>query len=990
MDPRRLLGHPIGGDQPPPPAQQHQQSPYWYPPSSSSPVPGGYHHQQQPPLSLVPPAGHHLPPPHRWGPPDPHDPHLLHRHPPLPPQPSVSYHNQSPYQNPYPPSMPHPPPYPPHHHPPPHPHAPAYPPPNQVWGSTPWPQQHSWEHQERNNLYPNEEDWAAKAKAWAAATSVTDNHHQHSQFTPIPRVEESSYAFHNHYQQALGPLPTVIHQPSLSNSSNRISQDAGYEAKAANTDHMVSPQKSFPTPSVYKQEVSSSYSSAPGHREALDQNGSSQMPELPGQEGMHPQSILSAGKLSVQQHHFNHGGQQAKSLTDMSVKHHDFEPRFASDHDSQLRSSYGQINPANPVGVMDHDAHTTSIHTWTPAPPEAASLQVPLVPSEPQFDPSFVFQSPLPVQPVSVFEGIPGSSFRPSTPITLPFDFGSGTFHHGAASSGDATGSFSLSERPKKAAVPNWLREEIIKNKPVISSTTTTNLSGSFQPSGPGDADKSSGGGELDNKSIDSSRSTDDDDDGEDDVEAPKSAAINQEIKRVLTEVLLKVTDELFNEIATKVLNEGDLTVEVNGSPAVENHKASQSVVLVSPSTAKVLVPVKLNGSKVNDGENSSTDSPGGNILGLANYASDNDDDDHSSGMPPAKLSAKNVNVGNEKELVNTLNSTADHHNVVSGDKTESLNGPNTNEEISMAKKSPSCVETSNYHEKLLKEGPKICEEHISVDRGKFDEFPSGKYNGLLPDENTICNSTSGNADIANSGEFRSIGSRSISSTTSHPDKKPDIKSSLKDVKSVMEKTSSENLVSRRTVTNEDRDRLKPKLEKGYLKEKDVEKDQEKNVKQRPHSREHDSKGNSKNDKMKDGRDQKDKKGKDKEDGGRKRERTIDQREDCSSDIRKDSHRHRSQSSSSPSNRGKNKKESYFHEHVSSDEPYDNSKRRKQQSHKRSSSPAPTRSRTRQASRSPHSKHSHRRQSPYSSVERRKRSRSRSPDRRRSSHKHKI
>lgn len=80
-----------------------------------------------------------------------------------------------------------------------------------------------------------------------------------------------------------------------------------------------------------------------------------------------------------------------------------------------------------------------------------------------QFDPSFTFQSPLPVQSVPVFEGIPGSSFRPSTPpITLPFDFVNGTFHHGAASSGDATGSLSLPERPKKADTSSQVNVAIV------------------------------------------------------------------------------------------------------------------------------------------------------------------------------------------------------------------------------------------------------------------------------------------------------------------------------------------------------------------------------------------------------------------------------------------------------------------------------------------------------------------------------------------------
>lgn len=48
----------------------------------------------------------------------------------------------------------------------------------------------------------------------------------------------------------------------------------------------------------------------------------------------------------------------------------------------------------------------------------------------------------------------------------------------------------------------------------------------------------------------------------QDDVELARTAAMNAEIKRLLTEVLLKVTDELFDEIATKVLDEDELNVE--------------------------------------------------------------------------------------------------------------------------------------------------------------------------------------------------------------------------------------------------------------------------------------------------------------------------------------------------------------------------------------------------------------------------------------------
>ncbi|XP_048552230.1 uncharacterized protein LOC125532097 [Triticum urartu] len=59
----------------------------------------------------------------------------------------------------------------------------------------------------------------------------------------------------------------------------------------------------------------------------------------------------------------------------------------------------------------------------------------------------------------------------------------------------------------------------------------------------------------------------------EDEVEVARMAAINKEIKRVLTEVLLKVNDDLFNEIAAKVMNEDDSSAEPNETTGVSSSK---------------------------------------------------------------------------------------------------------------------------------------------------------------------------------------------------------------------------------------------------------------------------------------------------------------------------------------------------------------------------------------------------------------------------------
>ncbi|EMS57623.1 Pyruvate kinase [Triticum urartu] len=59
----------------------------------------------------------------------------------------------------------------------------------------------------------------------------------------------------------------------------------------------------------------------------------------------------------------------------------------------------------------------------------------------------------------------------------------------------------------------------------------------------------------------------------QDEVEAARMAAINKEIKRVLTEVLLKVSDDLFNEITAKVMNEDDSSAGPNEITGVSSSK---------------------------------------------------------------------------------------------------------------------------------------------------------------------------------------------------------------------------------------------------------------------------------------------------------------------------------------------------------------------------------------------------------------------------------
>lgn len=146
---------------------------------------------------------------------------------------------------------------------------------------------------DRNIPYSNEEDWAARAKAWAATQSGSENHHAQSQFMPVGRVDDRNYAYHDQYQQAGGPRD--VSQPSVQQLSNHqfpagmmdslkqvndlhgstfnsgtssygTGYSAGAEATLTGGDHTTSPQKSYrSSSSVYEQEVSYSYSSAPGN-----------------------------------------------------------------------------------------------------------------------------------------------------------------------------------------------------------------------------------------------------------------------------------------------------------------------------------------------------------------------------------------------------------------------------------------------------------------------------------------------------------------------------------------------------------------------------------------------------------------------------------------------------------------------------------------------------------------------------------------------------
>lgn len=141
----------------------------------------------------------------------------------------------------------------------------------------------------------NEEDWAAKARAWAAKAALESQHPQ-THFSPAGRLPEQNH-YHDQYQQSVDSHYTDVQNQShptssyqqfsyLDTSAQRLSghsQDAvpvSLETSYAQDGHSYSArdgtsirdsnvsfeQGNLPTnPSVHQQEVPSSYSSVAGN-----------------------------------------------------------------------------------------------------------------------------------------------------------------------------------------------------------------------------------------------------------------------------------------------------------------------------------------------------------------------------------------------------------------------------------------------------------------------------------------------------------------------------------------------------------------------------------------------------------------------------------------------------------------------------------------------------------------------------------------------------
>ncbi|KAL5216707.1 hypothetical protein ABZP36_008108 [Zizania latifolia] len=921
---RRFAGSGEGPSQPPPPT-------HWY----SIPAP-----------PYPPNANHPFPPQHhQWGPP--HD--IQHqRHPPLPPQQQPPYGYQP--SLPPMPMQPLPPatanPWPPHHaaaQPPP----PSYqpPPPGQAWTNNLWAQNHGY------TGYVNEEDWDTKAKAWAAAKSVRENHHIQQHVISTNRPEVHNYGYQDQYQQP-PDLPTeTLHPPIPQLSNDQLPFQHREINYLPDGGPIVPPTKNFCSfPSTYEQEVSYNYSSSPGIGKAMLQNPSSHTQPSPTvssiQDGFPraPSSMHVAP--SLEQAHLGLVGQSSKIVVDPSDQPLEFNSRKAPGIAVHKTANFSYTIPAAPIAPSDHDAHSAPTQSWVPST-TVLFPQAPVPPQAAQMDPS-VYTAPL-------FGAVSGSSYVP------PAAFGVDNMIE--AFPVDANTPFNVAERSKKPPVPNWLREELLKKKSTSSSASAQHPT-EFHSMGSEDAEKTlKSADQTDSRIVDSTKSTDDDD--EDEIEAARMAAINQEIKRVLTEVLLKVTDDLFDEIATKVLNEDGSSAEPNEltrDSTLEGSGLGESKPKIS---AKVVVPVKpTNVSLVDPSDRVGLSSPKGALLGLASYDSDDDDK-----IPMSNLSSEIKSGAAQPE---------------EGEK--SVNGEqhgNHNERNSVIQNASSREDHKFSDERSDRSSTAKLDQELHIHDTQNREFPldiktSSQPKDVVP---TVIEKSHGYFQIGKTPPGNHVEKYSnMESSHKHLGKSSNGSNHVKEPKAVRrkqpesspEKYNDDDKSS--TYGNTDR-RGSFKKEKGSDRNAKHEADT-REPHPRANSKQDDAKGDQ-NDHQKDVRERN-------RDSMDRREKSKHEKEDRSRQSTKGSSSHSSRRSRSPSAKSWTRKESSSHRgSVSSDEPSDNLKRRKLHSCKSSMSPSPPKSTNRRISRSPHSKHSHRRHSPYSSAERKKRSRSRTPVKRR-------
>ncbi|KAK4788300.1 hypothetical protein SAY86_019619 [Trapa natans] len=963
------------------------------PPSSA--VDPHYHQYQQQAAALpqgpwfpnhFPPS---TPPPPPWAPPPPA--------PPPPPPPPHSDH-------PPPPAYPNPShPYPPHHAQqfPPRPYLPPpqhlnpYPP--QDWGNSNWSYQQSFNHQAQSDT----EDWAARAKAWASAKAAMESQHPHAHYQyQYPQATESHYvenhqnptpgsAYQQHPPSTVPPNGQPVHfQENQSIDSRSVSYlpDGRMMYSAAdghtNTDRNAAfpAQEHLPAKqSVHQQEVPLSYSSVSGKEEVGDYNeGILPLHSSATLEGVgHIHAPISSAEGSV----FSYGKQYSDPTTNPADQPLEFASRFNSESDLRAQSAYTYHDTIGHLRSVDTAVPMASGSMWTSSmTPDVAYPSIPGVfQSGSQHDPSVPIPPHASGHAIPPFPRFPGPSFQPT--VSAP----GGPFGLGAGLQLPPTGGFSAdsygipgnAERPKKAPVPNWLREEIIKTKASISSSFMGHPKDEAQSNEDEGADVSfDKGDQADNKSIDS-KSTEEDDDDEDYVEAARAAAINQEIKRVLTEVLLKVTDDLFDEIATKVLNEDDHS---------DNHSAHSLDHSVSPTSHSTPVSKAYTNTiaeskhlENEDVSEKSNFSAGGNILGLANYSSDDEDETQAPDRPNSSKTDNHMKSDSKRPPVDVKDAAGRGTLLVEVEEQEANADGGPMKSLVESKSGGSDSGNTEVNETSNLTSSKVSPKADQVNvNGKMVN------NAVVSvSVETLDKKVNGNSKLEEEIDGRKLpmdGILNLESkmTDSDGNKRTSAVNSLKGP------TTGTVNVDNKFDDNQRKDERHPRKEKI---ERNDSTDVKVHGKHGEKNKEADTRRRSGHLDIKDDRKDRERSYRDNEKSDIKRtERSRDKADDRSQHkASHDSSINRRQSSSS-SSRGRNNRDNLAsHERDSSDEFSDDS-RRKLYSRKRNLSPSPVRSKRRQVSRSPYSKHSQRRHSPYSSLEgsrERRRSRSRSPMRRR-------
>ncbi|CAN8239225.1 unnamed protein product [Cochlearia groenlandica] len=902
---------------------------------------------QPPPPYMRPPSG----------PPPPTDPyHQFYQHqarPPMPPsQPGgpAWYPNQ--FHNPHSPSPPPPPPqqwrgpppsaYPPyqthsHHHPPfnavangngqfpataGEPLPPPYPQANQEWGNQNWRYQQQG-HAHISPANSNSEDWEVKAREWAAT-----NAEQHSQPAPNPPNGQAyqqypTQGYQDAHQQGYQqyPVPPTTQQERYLNYATGNTSFPGGSSSSG-----MSHQENLPTGSAFhQQEVPYSYSSVSGKEGSA--NATQHAMQIPGPDGGGP-------VRAEQQMQYGYGDQTSASAPPSNLS--DQPLQFAVRESSDYASLHNTWPPHSGTGVVHH-----------PIPPT--------VPSIPQHNSSMA------MPPVSGHTMPPFGAFPPPNvqPVGPPYAFGANPSLHPVAAFMDDSYAAS-SAPPKKAPVPNWLKEELLKNKVSLGRPSSVSFEERqsmeddvlYEP--PAKVDQ------REDRRFSPLKSSDEEEDDEDE----RDAAINLEIKRILTEVLLTVTDELFDEIATKVINEDEaipkgLFVQYNNnSTADPMHNAS----------AKILV-------SVGDANKKDSSSSPGDLLGLASYASDDDDTDTdaasnadasgSDGVKPLGMRSTNdvhpqpstekllepnamVNARLDPEVElgkrspKNNNSGFDH---MLGSRRDDVEGDsNTNLDISAS--SGVHVDTSgsrsNHPEKTDSDKDAILDE------------PQRKNSVLKPDINLHLDSSKSSGKDLN---------RDLSQDRSRTDK----------TKTGNEKVDSQNGSKDRMKQKDIKSAEKVKGSESNKKSTDLHAKKDLRDAERPHRANSKEDRGRKREKEKEEKQSRHRHGEDSSKDKRRRS-PISNNGSSDDSIRKSRSRRRNASPSPVRSRRKRSS-------PSSDESSDDT-RRKSSSRRKNRSPSPGRSKKRHvSSRSPHSKHSEHKHSSHEKP-RSKRSRSRSPRRR--------